>query len=383
MNAYKAHYNLSIRTAITNKATTLFTDFTMQMVHEFIYLHEIRYPERGRAFNYFFREVEDQFLDDMLKLKCMTYMLDDNVTRRMIELMRDSVEMHIEMFMNTNPTGGANAYFTRTSTRKAKIMYYDVGGRGILIPPYKTFFHEFGHTIDNLADNGTDYYSIKFVSTQTVLEKKLEFDSNIPNYYVETLQQTYTKTIHEWAELDLGNYLVQLVFDCMQGTKGTQGVNWAKWEKWANWTNAPIVNMRSQFKNRSLQIQYDIAIIVIKDFFLFWDGITKLKNSSTLVYSSEILYLYGEVSDAAKLVVGSYDIFGGLTGNQIGSGHSLNYWFDQNGQRTTDISIEAFGGFFEYMVLHPDLSAREHYFDPTSSMPYTIQAMKEMFNLVV
>lgn len=361
LKEYKTEYDTAILSAI-NAKTSLFTTFTMQMINEFIYLYEIRYPERERAFYIFIKEVDDQFSEYIMKIKCMTYMLEDRVARKMTEIMGGSDDIHLEMFMNANPSGGPNAYFIRESSEKSKIMYYDVINRGNSFPPYKSFFHEFGHAIDNLAEDGTGYYSVKFVSTQTVDEKQLKYNYQAKAYYVETQKNTYTKTIHQWTELDLRNYLAQLVYDCMKGQKGALS------------TQCP------QFFQLDTKKQYDIAMYVINELFLFWDG---AKKASTLSNISETKALYSEAFTAAKSEVGSYDIFGGLTGEQIGSGHGINYWFDNTGQRITDISKEAFAGFFEYMVLHPVPSARASFFDPNGSMPCAIQAMKEMLNLVV
>lgn len=59
------------------------------------------------------------------------------------------------MFFEKNTAkGGAQAFFTHTFLGKPKIMYYEIASKSELNPPYKTFFHEFGHAIDNLSKKG-------------------------------------------------------------------------------------------------------------------------------------------------------------------------------------------------------------------------------------
>ncbi len=61
----------------------------------------------------------------------------------------------IKMFFEKNTAkGGAQAFFTHTFLGKPKIMYYEIASKSELKPPYKTFFHEFGHAIDNLSKKG-------------------------------------------------------------------------------------------------------------------------------------------------------------------------------------------------------------------------------------
>ena len=83
LKEYKDAYNVSYNTGIKT-VKNIFESFTAQQAYEYIYLYEIRYPERERAFQNFFRKANvDLYLDDILKMKCMTYMLNnESITKK-------------------------------------------------------------------------------------------------------------------------------------------------------------------------------------------------------------------------------------------------------------------------------------------------------------
>ena len=84
------------------------------------------------------------------------------------------------------------------------------------------------------------------------------------------------------------------------------------------------------------------------------------------------------------------DIYGGITGDQVGGGHGHQYWFyeakdpevqkliKKEGDRKTQISHEAFAGYFEYIVMN--ISAG---IDPAKKvLPQTIKALEKMMEVV-
>ena len=191
--------------------------FPLQAVYEFVGLYETRYPERKGALANFFREVDAEFLEHMIKIKCMVYMLEEKAARKMAGFMKRKRGIFIKMFFEKNTAkGGAQAFFTHTFLGKPKIMYYEIASKSELKPPYKTFFHEFGHAIDNLSKRGFGYYSDTFKHSQKAGKKKLIYDSRLGAYSIGTTTGIYKKTIHEWACLDLENMLIQVAYDLMK-----------------------------------------------------------------------------------------------------------------------------------------------------------------------
>ena len=84
------------------------------------------------------------------------------------------------------------------------------------------------------------------------------------------------------------------------------------------------------------------------------------------------------------------DIYGGITGDQVGRGHRYGYWFYEKndpevqnstkkaGDRKTQVSHEAFAGYFEYIVMN--ISAG---IDPARSvLPQTIKALEKLMEAV-
>lgn len=381
---YRTQYIADIGNAA---ATPLFNAFRMQFVYEFVYLYEVRYPERERAMVNFFRCVEDNtLLEDILKIKCMTYMLEERVVRRMTELMGEKGGIFIKMFQDKNPDpDGADAFFTDTFFEGPKIMYYNVSNaRNNHKPPYKTFFHEFGHAIDSISQKGSGYYSDDFHYQQGANRKRLMYDSNIGDYHIEIIMESKDLTIHEWGEYDLENCLVQVAFELLKGTihKGTINSN---------------VKLGSQLYLASSitpLMQYKIAIFAIYNRILCWDGASKIMGMPN---SIEINDLYLDIcnvikDEILKTVHGGpplpLDLFGGLTNNQAGSGHPDTYWFNNKGKRVRTISKEAFAGYFEYRVTIFDPNIQNDLINPKlpntgTCFNYTKLAMEAMFNNVV
>ena len=84
------------------------------------------------------------------------------------------------------------------------------------------------------------------------------------------------------------------------------------------------------------------------------------------------------------------DIYGGITGDQVGKGHGHGYWFyeeddlevklfiKKKGARKEQVSKEAFAGYFEYIVMN--ISAG---IDPARSvLPQTIKALEKLMEAV-
>lgn len=346
--------------------------FPLQAVYEFVGLYETRYPERKGALANFFREVDAEFLEHMIKIKCMVYMLEEKAARKMAGFMKRKRGIFIKMFFEKNTAkGGAQAFFTHTFLGKPKIMYYEIASKSELKPPYKTFFHEFGHAIDNLSKRGFGYYSDTFKHSQKAGKKNLIYDSRLGAYSIGTTTGIYKKTIHEWACLDLENMLIQVAYDLMK----------------KNITSMPDKRRYLSPASTPL-IQFQAASYAIYGLILCWDGAKKVNGLWGRPFGIEAKELYEDICTELNghcLVAASgtpvlpKDLFGGITNNQVGGGHRNEYWFNKRGKRINKISREAFAGYFEYRLTMPDLVARQAVINPYSCFTYTSQALEKMF----
>lgn len=378
LKEYRDKYLTEIGNAVT---VPLFNSFSMQYVYEFVYLYEVRYPERERALVNFFRKVDDTLLEDILKIKCMTYMLEERTVRRMTELMGEKGGIFIEMFSGKNPApDGSQAFFTTTFLGKPKIMYYDIASKRSDVPPYKTFFHEFGHAIDYISKTGSGYYTDDFTCMQTAYRKQLIYDSNVSDYHINTVIETNELSIHEWAEVDLENCLVQVAFELLKGKISSKSTK--------TYLNTKITPL----------MQYEMFLHVIYNQILIRDAAPKSSNLLGIPNAIEINDLYIDIcqkinKEILVAVNGSpvlpLDLFGGLTKNQVGGGHGEEYWFNKKGERINTISKEAFAGYFEYKVTVFNLNAQESLINPKllngmeHCFTYTTKALEVMFNHVV
>ena len=350
LKEYKDAYYVSYNTGIIT-VKNIFESFTAQQLYEYINLYEIRYPERERAFQNFFRKADiDLYLDDILKMKCMTYMLNnENITKKMLEYMGEDKGIYIKI--SDEP---GTAYYTSSLLEGRFINYpHIVEVRGYN-PVYKTYFHEFGHSIDHAFGGKKGYYSETFRNTQKAEAYTLTFNEEIKKVEVLKKERVLKKTIHEWAELDIRNCVIETV--C------------------------------SKLNEKSTNTYKDmiLALEVIDEGFFVWDGDERVKN-----FSDEKKKLYDHIKkEINKKLKSEYripclpsDIFGGITGDQLG-GHPKDYWFyiegKQKGKRKSVISMEAFAGFFEYTALNLEFAI-----NPDNILHYTVLALNKMLNQIL
>lgn len=128
-----------------------------------------------------------------------------------------------------------------------------------------------------------------------------------------------------------------------------------------------------------------LALEVIDEGFFVWDGDERVKN-----FSDEKKKLYDHIKkEINKKLKSEYripclpsDIFGGITGDQLGGGHPKDYWFyiegKQKGKRKSVISMEAFAGFFEYTALNLEFAI-----NPDNILHYTVLALNKMLNQIL
>ena len=83
-----------------------------------------------------------------------------------------------------------------------------------------------------------------------------------------------------------------------------------------------------------------------------------------------------------NMIVLPKDLFGGITNNQLGGGHSSDYWFKGN-RRINKVSREAFAGYFEYKTTITDSVFQKHLINPYQCMPNTEAALGAMLGVVL
>lgn len=351
LKEYKEVYYIAYNNGIED-IENIFNNFTSQQVYEFVYLYEIRYPERERAFQNFFRKVNvNLYLDDILKMKCMTYMLkNENITKKMLEYMNEDNGIYI----NINDKAGTACYLN-PKFKVRYIEYCHIGKSRGYNPAYKTYFHEFGHSIDDAFGGEKGFYSETFKCKQKAYEYSLTFNQDTKKLEVLKKEKLYTKTIHEWAELDVRNCLMNTACDVLS----------------------------RKFTNTYKDIL--LALEVIDNCFFFWNGEDRVKT-----LNKEKKELYADIIEDLKDTFNSKytipclpsDIYGGITADQIGGGHPKEYWFylegKRKGERRRVVSLEAFAGFFEYTTLCLDFSI-----NPGDILHYTVSALNLMLNNVI
>lgn len=330
----------------------------------FVSRYEIQHPERRDAFARFFGRTNPRLFLHIIHIKAMVYALDEEVLKKMLALMRSRRGIYMELFSEKNPKkNGASAYFGRDFWGRARIRYYEIEKKQQLNPPYKTFFHEFGHALDDLSQGGRRFYSDRFCCTQEAEKYCLDYGKE--GVYLKKIKVTETKTIHAWAVFDVENYLVKMAVGLLQAE------------------DEPAV-------------QYQMIRVVL-DLFLCPDGEEKLeqigkeKGSKNRDYAEGIQRLYHEIQRETEqktlrnvhgAIVLPKDIFGGITNNQLGGGHGNAYWFAKK-RRIREVSREAFAGYFEYRVTLTDPEVREMVINPYHCIPYTKTALEEMLNNIV
>lgn len=375
---YKAVYTNSIMACLksgdSSKRMFLATEFNMQTLYAFIDLYETKYPERKQSFLKFFRGTNNMFFEHMAKIKCMSYMLDEKVIAKMTEWMNKRNGIYIQFFPHANPAPhGASAYFGRDFWGRPRIMYYDIERKGQLNPPYKTFFHEFGHALDFLTVRGRGFLSDCFQHTMEVEDKQLCMDQLAYPIGMQKIKKMETKTIHEWAELDVQNAIIQTCMDLLQ-----EKISVSSCKRYLSPAMTPLK-------------KYHMINFVTHHLFLKPDGCRRLASLSGKPYFKPISDLYHDVAEVMNktifashknIIVLPRDLFGGITNNQLGGGHSSEYWFKGN-RRISQVSREAFAGYFEYKTTITDPVFQDCLINPYQCMPNTAAALDALFNVIL
>ncbi len=373
MREWKRRYEASFLTCMNSDAGSchaLFMEpeFTMEMAARFVGWYETCYPERGKAFDWFFRKTDPQLSEPMGKLRCMTYMLDEAIVLRMTEAMKLPGGIYMEMSPDKNPRrGGASAYFGRDFFRRPRIRYYEIEAKGRLSPPYKTFFHEFGHGLDDMGKRGRGFYSDRFSFTQEAGQNRLRYDEEKGRLVMDSPCAMYSKTIHQWMAFDVENHIIRMAYERI--SEGGGG------------------HSRQRYLSPGIgpKVQLELVEYVTYQLFLQPDGrgMDALRGHR---YEAEIRDLYQDIQEitnqeilknAFGMIVLPKDLFGGITNNQLGGGHSGDYWFGKFG-RKREVSREAFAGYFEYRTTVPDDGMKEQVINPHHCIHYTVKALEEM-----
>lgn len=378
LNRYKVKYKEDLMTCLNSgdwsEGSGCLAKLNVNRLNEFIDLYETKYPEQKEAFLRFFRKTDNSLFSHMARIKCMSYMLDEKIIAKMAELMRKRNGIYIQLFPHANPKAhGASAYFGRDFLGRPRIMYYDIEGKSKLQPPYKTFFHEFGHALDSLMVRGKGFLSDSFLCTGQAEHRELSYDHSTRQLCMNRVKNVYTKTIHEWAAFDVENAIIQTAMDLLQGKVSASS------------------RRRYSIPAIPSQKKYDIVNFVVYHLFLKPDGGEQLANLSGQTYVNEMRDLYNDVAEVMnKTIFASYknlivlpkDLFGGITNNQLGGGHGCDYWFKGN-RRINEVSREAFAGYFEYRTTIPDPDFQSHLLNPYQCMPNTVSALEAMLNTVL
>ncbi len=378
MEEWKKKYEVSFLSCINSEpgfryALFMDPDFTIETAAKFVSWYEERYPERRKAFDRFFRKKDPRLSEVMLKLRCMTYMLDEEIVIRMTDVMKSSWGIYMEMSPEKNPKkGGASAYFGRDLFWRPRIRYYEIEAKGRLSPPYKTFFHEFGHGLDDLGKRGRGFYSDNFSFTQEARQNRLRYDEEKGRLMMDSPCAMYSKTIHQWMAFDVENHIIRMVYQLV--SKGGGGHSWQRYLS----------------SGIGPDIQLQLAEFVTYQLFLQPEGkgmeaLNALKGHK---YEEEIRDFYQDIQEitnqeilknAFGMIVLPKDLFGGITNNQLGGGHSGDYWFGRFG-RKREVSREAFAGYFEYRTTVPDDRMKEQVINPYHCILYTVKALEGMLS---
>jgi len=356
---YRYDYNNNhLQPSITKSGSNALTTFTQPMIDEYLYLYEIYYPDRVRAFNHFARkEINGQFSAEVKIFQFMTYMLvEDKYTKKITEIMSKKRSFYLEVnnhsSQNTVAPVTVGGVTTNVITAKGEPSNFNSAANRLTMTdivvqsgysiPYHVFFHELGHAVDYYITSKKKFYSEIFVCE--LQEKLPSLSANAINMIVYSFTTIKAKkTIQDWATSDVENLLYRV---------GADEVNTSV---------DPVVTALSSGDKLS------ILTVVINDYFLRGDGmytITTVTDAATLsIYNGIVAKASVELQNQHNIANIAGDIYQGTTGNQIGTGHSFDYWYyDTNdnevvkgtkkvGDRKNEISKEAFAGFFEYKVM--------------------------------
>lgn len=373
LESHRNRFAVLLAEEATAEKTKLFREISLDSVRELVRWCEKMYPEREKAFTRFYQEADKRFEEHLLKIKYMVYLLDEPVAKAMIRLIERQKDF---MFLVDDEEGSAR--FKRNAWGKSCICYKKISKTASYQPPYKTFFHEFGHAMDALIENkfpGKNFYSDRFVHAQQA-EKKRVVQVDGKRLIMEKCREAGLRTIHQWAEWDLENSLLQCSLDLLQGRiDGSHS---------------------AEYVGLSAGCQFELLEKVVYDLFLVWNGRERFKTicqASGMAARQPLTGLYLDVKTemerglvtARGIPALPRDIFGGLTGNQIGGGHSVEYWYRTKGlcrgRRINQISREAFAGYFEYRVL--GLDRKIPVIDPGGRLPCMVKALEEMLKQVI
>lgn len=374
---YRADFSAALASSIKNQTNVLPDVASTIPRDEVIYLYELYYPDRGAAFDEFSKTVNNIYSDHVKNVKFMTYMLvKDEYTKCIINCMVNSAKYHLEIYNVSDVSDPKEnpfvSYCQSLGNKTARMVMHDIANNSNLVPPYKVFFHESGHAVDYFSSaTETSYHeAFKYKSNAEIGFLKLDLSTNLIHY--TTNPKLEVKSIHEWAEFD-AEYLLY--------TTGVDVLN--------NSTTSTIKNLNDVKK-------MDCLIDVINNYFLCWDGKDKMSlvNASSpeyVIYSEIKSEIDNMLKDIGKIPNLGKDIYGGITGNQLGGGHVLSYWFYmqgddavKNGQkavgdRKTLISGEAFAGYFEYTVM----GVADGLTPAKQTLPKTLEALTKMMGEVL
>ncbi len=342
---------------------------------EFLYLYELYYPDRKMLYDEF-SKIPDagQYLNYAKTLRFMTYMLpkDEHVIKILNLMVPGKYSLEVNEIAQTDPN--YNALF-QSSEEKGKVIINNIEKAKDYVIPFKSFFHESGHAADYFAGPENEFLSTNFRYSSYELEAKTTLAGNTI-VLIHDSKGKQAKTIHEWAESDVRNELYEV------------GVNFLN-----DPANLHSYQVTAQDKQRYLKI-------VVEDYFFSGIGKTKydfIKNSSIThfkiikeIYDGIQVETSNKLANQDSIANLARDIYGGITGDQVGGGHGHQYWFyeakdpevqkliKKEGDRKTQISHEAFAGYFEYIVMN--ISAG---IDPAKKvLPQTIKALEKMMEVV-
>lgn len=339
---------------------------------ELLYLYGLYYPDRKRVYDEFSKTADvGKYPDDAKTIRFMTYMLPKD--EHVIKILNIMVPERYSLEFPTMPSTGSKhrALFRSMIDGTGKTVISDVDGtRGDMIP-FKTFFHESGHAVDFFAAPGSGFFSTDFRYLSEASEATVEWSGDTAILVYKSKGQQ-AKTIHGWAEYDVRNELYEVGVDLLNDPASLQGFK-----------------VTAQEKQKYLEA-------VIEDYYFSGNGEKKygfMKNKKfppcqiiVKIYKGIKAEIDSRLEDQDNIINLARDIYGGITGDQVGGGHGYKYWFyhkddpevkdhiKRAGDRKTWVSHEAFAGFFEYTVM--DISAG---IEPAKRvLPKTMKALEKM-----
>lgn len=362
---YQTLLQNSIKPPASSAKVDVLTAFTQAKIDEYLYLYELYYPDRVRAFNHFMRnEKKSVYIADIEKIRFMLFMLkEDKYIKKITDVMHKKRSLNLAV--NNSTTDPSNFSSSNNCVTMTKIVVqsgYDI--------PYHVFFHEFGHAIDFYETSGKKFYSDKFQYEQYERIPSLSIDANNNIVYSYTSKKA-EKSLQEWAASDAKNLLYRLGADVMNSSAD------------------PVITALSA----SSKIFYIKKVVT--QYMLSGDGIYTIltsKNAVIVLLHKEIKNKsVGELQDQQGVINLAKDIYEGTTGGQIGGGHGYSYWYYEAadkevtkgvkkiGDRKNEINKEAFAGFFEYKVM-----GIVDGIDPArKTLPKTIAALEGMLKEIM